>query len=159
MTKAFNSERRSWNLKVDINSATKNVGVWIIERGETLAEDDSTNFERGVPVCFSSVKCQIEIVDAAIKNRKSVFFFSFSHDQNQVIGHQDIANLDHLADSKQLKIRVSIEEYIFHSALVHYFSNNFQRLLKEEFKKEEQLKVLSPIVVDNADNGLFHMSD
>jgi hypothetical protein len=101
------------------------VSVWIVERGEVINDNLAACISRGVPLLFSSVKCQIEIVDAAIKNRKSVLFFSFSHDQNQVVGHKDMINLNHLADQKSLKVRVSIEEHMFHSAFVHYFANNF----------------------------------
>jgi hypothetical protein len=80
LSKAFNKERRSWHIKIDICAKTKNISVWIVERGESL--DGESNLTRGIPLQFSSVKCQIEVVDAAIKNKKSVFFFSFSHDQN-----------------------------------------------------------------------------
>lgn len=70
-----------------------------------------------------------------------------------------MANLDQLGDSSKLKIRVSIEEYMFHSAMIHNFANNFQRLFREEIAKEESLKVCSPIAVSNALVGLFHLSD
>jgi len=80
LSKAFNSERRSWHIKIDICAKTKNISVWIVERGETI--DEESNLARGIPLQFSSVKCQIEVIDAAIKNKKSVFFFSYSHDQN-----------------------------------------------------------------------------
>ena len=80
LSKAFNSERRSWHLKIDIDQRTKNISVWILERGETITENSSSMLNKGIPIEFSSVRCQIEIVDPAIQNRKSVFFFSFSHD-------------------------------------------------------------------------------
>jgi len=81
LSKSFNSERRSWHLKVDICAKTRNVSLFIVERGEVLPDEENTlNLQRGVPISFSSVKCQIEIVDPAIGGRKSVFFFSFAHD-------------------------------------------------------------------------------
>ena len=94
LSKAFNSERRSWHLKIDIQAKTNSISVWIVERGEPLKEENTSRMERGIPIEFSSVRCQIEIVDPGVKNRKSVFFFSYSHDLNQVIGHKEIANLD-----------------------------------------------------------------
>jgi hypothetical protein len=39
LSKAFNSERRSWHLKIDIETRTNNISVWVIERGETLMEE------------------------------------------------------------------------------------------------------------------------
>jgi hypothetical protein len=48
LSKAFNSERRSWHLKIDICAKTKNVSVWIVERGETI--DEESNLARGIPL-------------------------------------------------------------------------------------------------------------
>ena len=39
ISKAFNSERRSWHIKIDICAKTRNVSVWIVERGETIDEE------------------------------------------------------------------------------------------------------------------------
>ena len=39
LSKAFNSERRSWHLKIDIEARTNNISAWVIERGETLMEE------------------------------------------------------------------------------------------------------------------------
>lgn len=160
LSKAFNSDRRSWHIKVDICAKTKNISVFVVERGEALPDEEQTlNLQKSIPLAFSSVKCQFEIVDPAFSGRKSTFFFSFAHDQNQVIGHKDMANLDQLSDSSKIKIKVSIEEYVFHSALIHHLANNFQRLFREEVAKEEALKVCSPLSVSNALMGLFHLSD
>lgn len=121
MSKAFGSERRLWHLKVDVCSKTHSVSVFLVERGDFSSQGESRN----VPIEFSSVKVQFEITDAAYAGRKSVLFFSFGHDQNQVIGHRDIANLDNLVDPSRLTIRVAIEEYLFHSAIMHYLADNF----------------------------------
>jgi hypothetical protein len=48
LSKAFNSERRSWHIKIDICAKTRNVSVWIVERGETI--DEESNLARDNPI-------------------------------------------------------------------------------------------------------------
>ena len=72
-------------MKVDIEKMPENkISIWLVERGEPESDDASASpmLRRAIPIRFSSVLCEIEVMDAAVKNRKSVIFFSFSHDKN-----------------------------------------------------------------------------
>ena len=95
-SKSFDALRRSWHLKVDIEMPESRVSIWLVERGEPESEDATASamLRRAIPIRFSSVLCELEVRDIAVKNRKSVIFFSFSHDKNQVIGHKNYISLD-----------------------------------------------------------------
>ena len=133
LSKTFDGLRRSWHLKVDIEKLGNKVSLWIIERGEP--EDDNATaysiLRRNTPIQFSSILLELEVLDPAVQNRKTTMFFSFAHDQNQVIGHRNYISLDQLQHKTQLKIAVGMREHVLHSALVNYISTNFQRKFKE----------------------------
>ena len=95
-SKSFDGLRRSWHLKVDIEARENQISIWLVERGEPENEEAAapTMLRRAVPIKFSSVLFELEILDPAVKNRKSVIFFSFAHDRNQVIGHKNYLTLD-----------------------------------------------------------------
>ena len=97
-SKSFDGLRRSWHLKVDIEAPENRISVWLVERGEPENQDAAgpAVLRRAVPIKFSSVLCELEVLDPAVKNRKSVIFFSFAHDRNQVIGHRNYLCLDQL---------------------------------------------------------------
>ena len=83
---------------------------------------------------------ELEIEDPGLRHRKSVIFFSFSHDKNQIIGHRNFAKVDQLANQNKIKIKVKILEHIFHSAVVHHIASTFQRQFKEESAIEQTRK-------------------
>ena len=57
-SKAFNFGRRSWMLKVDIDSEN-NISAYIVERGSPMTQDQEKDFTTQlgltVPIRFSSV--------------------------------------------------------------------------------------------------------
>ena len=97
---------------------------------------------------------ELEIADPGLRDRKSVIFFSFSHDKNQIIGHRNFANVNQLANQNRIKIRVKIIEHIFHSAVVHHLASTFQRQFKEE-SAIEQTQRACPSAQLRSSPGLF----
>ena len=69
---------------------------------------------------FSSCLVEIEMCDAGIKNRKSIFFFSFAHGSNQIVGHRDFLKLEQLQNKDMINLKVSVKEFILHSAVMHF---------------------------------------
>ena len=123
---AFDAARRSWVPKVDIDTEG-NISMWIVERGETCTQAESiiNKLKRGMPVKFTSALVEMEIVDPAIKNKKSVIFYSCAHDSHQVVGHRNFIQLAQLQNKDKLTIRLNIREHIFHSAFMHYFAKHY----------------------------------
>ena len=141
-SQAFNAARRSWHLKVDIEMPSKEISLWIVERGETCNEESVIDLlRRSLPIKFSSQFMEVEIADPGLRHRKPVIFFSFSHDKNQVIGYRNFANINQLANQGRIKIRVKILEHIFHSAVVHHLASIFQRQFKEDSANEQTRRV------------------
>lgn len=95
----------------------------------------------------------MEIDDPGVKNRKSVIFFSFCHDQHQIIGHKNFANLDQLANKDRIKIKVKVREHVIHSAMVQYFASTFQKRFKEEQSLEKARKMCPQSIKESY--GLF----
>lgn len=141
-SEAFDVGRRSWHLKVDIVKPTNEISLWLVERGEPCRNLNALQVLRSaMPIKFSSQFIEMQIVDPGLKHRKSVIFFSFSHDQNQVIGHKNFAKLDQLANKDKLKIRIKLLEHIIHSAMIHHFATTFQKRFKEECSLEQTIKM------------------
>jgi hypothetical protein len=90
-SQAFDAARRSFHVKLDIDSAGS-VSIWLVERGKLLKEKLNTN----LPFQFSSCYIELEMCDAGIKNRKSMFFYSFAHGSSQIVGHRDFVKLEQL---------------------------------------------------------------
>jgi len=123
-SKAFDHCRRSWHLKVDIDKSENTVSLYLIERGEPCGEQSAFDvIKKSMPIRFTSTLCEIEVVDSAIN--KSAFFFSFSHDSHQIVGHKNYVQLDQLSNKEKLTIRVNMREHVIHSSLMHYFATNF----------------------------------
>jgi hypothetical protein len=84
-SKAFDFGRRSWMLKVDIDF-DKNVSAYLVERGAPLNITHSDKIKQSyqlgisIPIRFSSVLVQFELLDPAFGDHKSHFFYSFAHD-------------------------------------------------------------------------------
>jgi hypothetical protein len=81
ISKAFDFGRRSWHLKIDIDYEN-NVSAWIIERGEAMNKEEDFQIGLSIPVKYSSVLIQFELLDAAFGEHKSLIFYTFSHDMN-----------------------------------------------------------------------------
>ena len=121
-------------LKVDLD-IEGNVSLFIVERGAPIdilpkngdKMEPNLHMQLGltVPIKFSSILTQFELVDPAFGDHKSQTFFSFAHDQHQVVGHEKLINLSQLQNKSQLKIKVMMKELIMHSALMWHMASNF----------------------------------
>jgi hypothetical protein len=96
MSCAFDACRRSFHLKLDICKASNQVSIWLVERGKSnLAVKDKEGLLSVealyslIPLKFSTVLAEIELVDTGANNRKTTFCFSFAHGAMQVAGHQN----------------------------------------------------------------------
>jgi hypothetical protein len=82
-SKAFDFGRRSWMLKIDLDYEN-NISLFLVERGAPLglSQEYSAQVQLGltVPIKFSSVLTQFEIIDPAFGDHKTFVFFSYSHD-------------------------------------------------------------------------------
>jgi hypothetical protein len=58
-------ERRSWNLKLDLDESG-NVSVWIVERGSSLSTKDEFDIALSTPISMSSVLFEIEVTDQVL---------------------------------------------------------------------------------------------
>ena len=72
--------------KIDLDYEN-NISLFLVERGAPLglsqtSEEYSAQVQLGltVPIKFSSVLTQFEIIDPAFGDHKSFVFFSYSHD-------------------------------------------------------------------------------
>lgn len=125
-SQAFDVARRSWHLKIDIAKPSNEISLWLFERGEPCCDANALQIlRRSVPIKFSSQFIEMQILDPAFKHRKTVIFFSFSHDENQIIGHRNFANLDQLTNKDKMTVRVKVFEHIIHSAMIHHFASTF----------------------------------
>jgi len=114
-----------------------------VERGAPLPLDDqSTTINLGltIPIKFSSLLVQFEIVDQAFGDHRSHFFFPYAHDQNQVVGHERLINLSQMQNKGQLKLKVYMKEFLMHSALMWHISQHFQDLYAKDLKHIEGVK-------------------
>jgi len=74
---AFDAARRSFHVKIDVDQVG-NISIWLVERSKPFKQKLNSN----LPFLFSSSLVELEMCDAGIKNRKSIFFFSFAHGSN-----------------------------------------------------------------------------
>jgi hypothetical protein len=87
VSKAFNSGRRSFHVKLDISKVTNSISVWLVERSKPIDRKEEgvpsvASLNHLIPLKFSSTLIEIELADPGIKNRKTTFFFTFSHGSN-----------------------------------------------------------------------------
>jgi hypothetical protein len=75
----FDCSRRSWHLKIDINSNLE-MSLWIIERGLPIGINEF--FENFSVPHFSSVILEFKVNSKSIDNLYCPIFFSFSHNAN-----------------------------------------------------------------------------
>ena len=89
LSKAFSAARRSWHLKLDIDS-DEMMSAYIIERG--LPIDLQSKGENYMYPNFSSCNIEFEFLYSNC-TKKHPIFFSFAHNTNQVIGLSKILSL------------------------------------------------------------------
>jgi len=73
-------------LKIDVDM-DGNVSLYIVERGAPIGnmeKKDEVNLQMQlgltVPIKFSSILTQFELIDPAFGDHKSQYFFSYAHD-------------------------------------------------------------------------------
>jgi hypothetical protein len=146
MSEAFDFGRRSWHLKIDIDKEN-NISLWIskiihyylililiVERGNRMHETGKIELGQNLPISFSSLLLEFEIVDAALGDCRTTIFYSFAHDTYQIIGQKNALNISQLQNKSQLTVRVHLKDYILHSALLHYYTTNLYAIFKKEHK-------------------------
>jgi hypothetical protein len=88
VSKAFNSGRRSFHVKLDISKVNNSISVWLVERSKPIIRKEEggvpsvATLNHLIPLKFSSNLIEIELADPGIKNRKTTFFFTFAHGSN-----------------------------------------------------------------------------
>lgn len=154
ISEAFDFGRRSWHLKVDIN-VEEQISLWLVERGASLQISEKMQVGAQLPINYSSLLIEFELCDAAIGDRKTPIFFSFSHETHQIIGQQNFISIPQLQNKAQLNIKLQLKEFILHSALMHYFTSNFYTLYKKEFSLVKQYKTASGALISTDKGSLL----
>lgn len=131
ISQVFNSNSRSWSLKIDISQEGE-VSLFLIERGEVYIIDKKlevkTGFRDRFSIKFSSILFEFEVKDVSFC-RNGVIFYSFPHDHHHIIGHSNFFNLKQLSRKDRCLINVWIKEFPLHSACLQHISENFYQLL------------------------------
>jgi len=78
-TKSFNSGRRSWHLKIDVDK-DQSVSMWLVERGYPIGFN-LLNGNFNIPH-FSSVIMELGIKSGILLDRSTPIFYSFAHETN-----------------------------------------------------------------------------
>lgn len=88
---------------------------------------------------FKSVLFSVSVVDTKFSKDFKIFY-SFSKDQNQVIGCEKFFNMTQLSNQNMIHLKVRISEKILHSAALHYLAANFQDIVKGEIKSDPDIE-------------------
>jgi len=144
---AFNSDSRSWHLKLDV-TGKGDVSYYLVERGSPVIDETNRtkfiSFKDKIPLNFTTVLFEVVVKDPVLE-KNSTIFFSFSHDQHQVIGHKNFFNLKQLSKKDNIELLVWIQEFPFHSAVIQYISEKFSQLASEEPTPSAKVKKLYDI--------------
>lgn len=89
------------------------------------------------PLNYKSVLFNVSVVDSRL-SKDFKLFYSFSKDQNQIIGCENFFNMSQLSTQDMVHLKVRISEDILHSAVLHLLSSNFNRYVKEEIKHDPE---------------------
>ena len=131
---AFNSDSRSWHLKLDVTSKG-DVSYFLVERGPPFINETNRTkfiaFKDKIPLNFTTVLFEVSIKDPGFE-KNSMIFFSFSHNQHQIIGHKNFFNIKQLSKKNNIELLVWIQEFPCHSAVIQYISEKFAQLSSEE---------------------------
>eukprot|EP01022_Parablepharisma_sp_SALTPOND_P021095 TRINITY_DN4030_c0_g1_i1.p1 TRINITY_DN4030_c0_g1~~TRINITY_DN4030_c0_g1_i1.p1 ORF type:complete len:1531 (+),score=144.65 TRINITY_DN4030_c0_g1_i1:90-4595(+) len=130
---AFNSDSRSWHLKLDVTSKG-DVSYFLVERGTPLIDETNRTkfiaFKDKIPLNFTTVLFEVVVKDPAFE-KNSVVFFSFSHDQHQIIGHKNFFNIKQLSIKNTIELFVWIQEFPLHSAVIQHITERFDEIFSE----------------------------
>ena len=136
-SEVFNTPHRSWSIKIDINSNGE-VSFYLIERGPSPS---SCNYNMLYSLNYTSILCDFTIRDISFE-KNGVLFFSFSNDQNQIIGYDNFFNLKQLGKKDTLNFVLWIKEYPLHSACIQHISDNFQPLFLNKKGKKDPKEII-----------------
>jgi hypothetical protein len=133
LSSAFNSSTRSWILKIDVLSNGE-VSVYLIERGDPISDKDSQksrlhSISSMHKIMFTSALFVISVDDPQLK-KEFLIFFSFSHDQHQIIGCKEFFNAKDLGNKQSITLKVRITEMFLHSSIMHYICFDYASLCK-----------------------------
>lgn len=160
-SECFYSFSATWNLKIDI-SKDGTVSVYLIERAFKKPDEGTHNelvvfghhnnvvpmeisarklIDNGrnsiFPLNFKSVLFNVSVVDTRFSKEFKIFY-SFSKDQNQIIGCENFFNMTQLSTQDMIHLKVRIAEDILHSAVMHYLASNFYTIAKEEVRNDPE---------------------
>lgn len=141
LTKSFSAARRSWHLKLDIDT-DEMMSAFIVERGMPI--DLAPKGENYLYPNFSSCNIEFEFVYSNY-TRKHPMFFSFAHNTNQIVGLKKILSLKNLENSTNLTVRIRIKELFVHSALMNNISSSFCKLYQNH-SKNNLMRLSFPLV-------------
>lgn len=131
---AFNSDSRSWHLKLDV-TAKGDVSYFLVERGSPVINEANRTkfiaFKDKIPLNFTTVLFEVALQDPVLE-KNSMIFFSFSHEQHQIIGHKNFFNVKQLSRKESIELLVWVQEFPFHAAVVQQVSEKFGQLALEE---------------------------
>lgn len=127
VTPSFSEARRSWHLKIDLNSS-QDLSLYLVERGRPL-EGQNLKCDNFLSPEFSSVSFEISLQvlsQGTVTMSKLIpIFYSYAHNTNQVIGVSNLANLGDCGSDTELKIKIFMQELPVHSALMSCLASNF----------------------------------
>jgi hypothetical protein len=136
-SEAFNTNSRSWLLKVDITDQG-DISIYLVERGCPIIIDSNSNvsypYQDKYALKFNSVLFEFEIKDISFE-KTGIIFFSFVNGQNQIIGHENFFNIKQLGKKDYCLFNIWIKEYPLHAACLQHITDNFQLL--SGYKKHE----------------------
>ena len=156
LSKAFNSERLSYCLKIDICAKTKNFSVWIVERGETkdksLTQQEAFRFNSQVSIAKSKL--------SMLRSRTRNWFYflqlrsELSH--RALVYHKLIPSCRSQSDEGQScyqRVNLTLSS---RPPLSKQLPTNIHRRM---LARKKALKLLSPIALDESGSSLFHLPD
>lgn len=95
------------------------------------------------PLNFKSVLFSVSVLDSRFSKEFKVFY-SFSKDQNQIVGCKNFFNMTQLSSQDLIHLKVRVSEDILHSSVLHFLASNFQSIAKEEVRHDSDIEKKVP---------------
>ena len=159
-SECFHSFSSTWNLKFDILQ-NGNVSVFLVERGYKKPVENLSNSllihkynQNNIPnssklinngqnslygLNFKSILFSVSVIDSRFSKEFKIFH-SFSKDQNQIIGCENLFNMTQLACQDIIHLKVRISEEILHSAVMHLLASRFYQTCELEEKSDPEIE-------------------
>jgi hypothetical protein len=127
-SEAFNTNSRSWVLKVDITEQG-DISIYLVERGAPIIIDTSGNitypYQDKYALKFNSVLFEFEVKDISYE-KSGIIFFSYVSGHNQIVGYENFFNIKQLGKKDYCLFNIWIKEYPLHAACLQHIADNFQ---------------------------------